>query len=59
MNAVCQYLGDNVLLSRCGHAGAAVVCSALMAISWLVMVDVRSLNELYFMVSFIWWHDVA
>lgn len=36
---------------RFGHAGAAVVCTALMALSWLAMVDVTSMKELYVMVG--------
>lgn len=37
---------------RLGHAGCAVACSALMALSWLLMVGVRSTHQLYVMVSF-------
>ena len=38
------------LTGNFGHAGAAVFCSALIAICWLSFVFVRSMDELYVMV---------
>ena len=39
-----------LLTGNLGHAGAAVACSALMAVCWVAIVDVGTMEQLYAMV---------